>query len=201
DSQNDTADAELRVIQRTADRQIDVDDAVAILHQRDGQKHGQLGGVGTFHFLAEGQLVEDDFVFGAELAIVELVLDVEGELAFLDAVTDVPDRIGRHGAQFDFLGVGDNVEKQLLGQRIDLAFNLDRSGIVEARLQIEISRRLRFELRDRALNAGQVGVVVGLDEKIAKVDVAVFQIDFTDADGFWRAIGGGSGGRFGLFAG
>ena len=107
--------------------------------QGDGEQHGQLGGGRAFDLLAESELIQNDFVFGAELAVLQLVLDVERKLAFLDAVADVLGGVGRHRAQFDFLGVGDDVEKEFFGQRIDLAFDLHRRGVVE----------LRSEDRDR----------------------------------------------------
>jgi hypothetical protein len=62
------ADAELRVVERAAERQVDVDHAVAVGQQGHRQLDGQAVGRAR-HFLAELQLVEHQLVGGGELAV------------------------------------------------------------------------------------------------------------------------------------
>lgn len=53
DLDNDAADRKLRIVERSADRQIDVDDAVAVAQQRHRKHHRKLGRGRAFNLLAE----------------------------------------------------------------------------------------------------------------------------------------------------
>ena len=59
------------------------------LQKRDGQAHGQLGGLGAFHPVSEGELIDDDLVFRIELHVGDQVLEVEGEGTLLDFVSRI----------------------------------------------------------------------------------------------------------------
>src|SRR4029453_17146507 len=154
-------------------------------------EYRQLRGGWTLHLFAEGQLVENNLILRVQLAVLHLVFDFEGELASLDAVTDILDRVGRHGIELDFSRVSGNIHIQLFGQRVELTLDIDRGRVVELRLDRHISRSVRFELGNRTLHAGQVSRVVRLDEKVTEINIARLQVYFADGNLFltgrrWR---------------
>src|SRR4029077_14198420 len=101
-------------------------------------------------------------------------------LASLDAVTDILDRVMRHGVELDFSRVGGNIHIELFGQRVELTLDIDRGRVVELRLDRHVSGSVRFKLGNRTLYASQVSRVVGLDEKVAEINIARLQVDFAD---------------------
>ena len=70
------------------DGNIELDAAVAVLEQGDGELDRQAGGVGAVVFRAEGQLVDIETVFGLERLVFNQVMHVEGQLAFLERAAD-----------------------------------------------------------------------------------------------------------------
>ena len=112
----------------------------------------------------------------------ELVLNLERELAASDAVAEVFAGIGRERAEIDIPGVGIKIHKEIFSERVNLASDVDRRGVVELGLDCQIAWGLRLQLRDRSLHGGEVGRIIRLDEEIAEVDVASSQVDLADGD-------------------
>src|SRR5690606_8936298 len=90
---DDAAHREFRIVQRARDRQVDVDVAAGVLQQRNGQQHRQLERVGAAGGLAEGELVEQHLVAGLQGPVLDLVVQVDRQLAAFDGVADVLGRI------------------------------------------------------------------------------------------------------------
>ena len=86
---DDAADAELRVVERAFDRQIQVDLAAPVGQQREREPDWQLGRLRAVDRLSERQLVEIQVVDRLELAVFDEVRDIHRQLAFLDAVAGV----------------------------------------------------------------------------------------------------------------
>ena len=151
---------------------------------------GSFVAVGTLDFFSEGQLVENNLILRVQFAVLHFVFDFERELASLDAVTDILDRVRRHGIELDFSRIGGNVHIEIFGQRVDLTLDIDRGRVVEFRLDRQIAGSVRFELGNRTLYASQVSRVIGLDEKVAEVNIACLQVDLADGNLFlsWTAL-------------
>jgi hypothetical protein len=184
-------DAELRVVERAAERQVDVDHAVAVGQQRHRELHRQAVGRAR-HLLAELQLVEHQLVGGRELAVGrDLVVDVHAHLAALDAVAGVAHRVRRQRRQVEVAHLGGDVEFERLGQRIELAGDFQRRGLLRLAAQFQVGqrrpaalalRRVRRERTELAGQLAQVGRVVGLDEQVGEVDLAVDQAHRAEVD-------------------
>ncbi len=67
---------EFRIVERALYRQIEVDDALAVLEQGNRKKDGQLGRGRAVDMLAERELIEDELVRRGELAVVDLVVRI-----------------------------------------------------------------------------------------------------------------------------
>ncbi|KAG0744745.1 hypothetical protein G6F24_016024 [Rhizopus arrhizus] len=103
---DDAAHREFGVVQRTRDRQVDVDVAARVLQQRHGQQHRQLGGVRAVGLVAKGQLVQHHVVGCLQRAVLDLVFQVHRELAALDRITHVLGRVRVEARQVHALGRG-----------------------------------------------------------------------------------------------
>src|SRR5206468_3222889 len=77
DLHDDAPDRELRIVERTLDRKVEIDHAVAILEQRNRQQHWQLRRIRAVDVLAERELVEHQLVRCGELAILDLIVHFE----------------------------------------------------------------------------------------------------------------------------
>src|SRR5690606_24123108 len=86
DLDDEAADGKLRIVERAADRQVQINLAARILQQRNGQGDRQGQGVRALHLLPQRQLVEEDVVLGAQLALLDEVVQVHRELALLDRI-------------------------------------------------------------------------------------------------------------------
>ena len=178
DLQHDGEDAELRVVDRAADGQVDVDVAVAIGQQGQGQAHRQLGGVGAGHRTAQGELVEHDLVARLQLAAgVDAVGGVDAELAALDGEARVLAGVGRQRRELDVAGARGDVQRQRVGGRVHGAADVEQARAGDASAQVHRGHvaRARGEAADGAGEVGQRGRVVGLDEVVCEVDAAAFE--------------------------
>ena len=86
DLPDDRSQAEFRIVERAGDRKIQIDDAVAILEQRDRQLDRQRYRVLALGLVAEFELIDDDVMLRIELAAVDLVVQLGGQLALGDVV-------------------------------------------------------------------------------------------------------------------
>ena len=66
--------AELRVVERSAHRQVDLDDAALVLQQRNAELDRDRRGVLGFGLVAELQVVDDDVALRVELAVFHAIL-------------------------------------------------------------------------------------------------------------------------------
>ena len=189
------AERELRVVDRAADRQVEVDDAVPVGEQRDRELDRQARGR-ALDLLAEGELVEDDLVARRQLAArLDDVGEVDAHLAALDAVARVLDRVRRQRRQLEVAHLRLQVERERLGERVDLAVDLERRRALDAAAQHQLGelrrlarrRRLGRERGEAAAQLAQVGVVVRLDEAVVVVDAAADDGDRSHRDDRPRA--------------
>src|SRR5882757_2075766 len=137
-------DFELRVVQAAGYRQVDINDAVAILEEGNGDFEGQVDRVGAFDTLAQFQLVDDEFVCGGELAIFNFVVDVDGQFAFLNFVAGKVTGVGGSAGELHALEVHFDVAVGRRGQRVGFAPNMDGGVAVNPALQFDFRARTRI---------------------------------------------------------
>src|SRR5262249_18805248 len=147
--------------------------AITVLQQRNREQHRQLGRGGTFHASAERELIEPDLVARRELAILDLVVDLDRQLAFLDAVAGVLLRIRRERRKVYIARFGGEVELQLLCERIHRAAHVDRGGAVDSAGQLDIARLRGRQSRNSTSYVGEMRRVIGLHEKVGVLNVSV----------------------------
>ena len=90
---DNAADGELGIVERSGNRQIEIDHAVPVLQQRHREPYRQRGGIGAVDLVTESELVEDQPVLRAELAVFDLVGNFKGQLALVDAISRIPARV------------------------------------------------------------------------------------------------------------
>jgi hypothetical protein len=139
----DLSDPELRVVERALDGEIDVDDAVAILEQRDGQLHRQLGGRRALDPVSEFELVDEKAVLSGELAVLELVCNLHREPPARDRVAGVLPGVGRKRWQVDVVEAPLDVGESRGRERIDRACDFERGMVREAAPHVELRDRAR----------------------------------------------------------
>lgn len=161
-----------------------------LFQQRHREQHRQLGRCRTLDSLTEGELIEKQAVLRGELTVLDLVLHGHRQLAPVDRVARVFDRVRRQARQLDVLGARGDVEKELLGQRIPLATQVERAVAVDAAAHHHVRRRgvVGSDRRNRTLKLREIGRVVGLDEVVGEVHGAVGERDLTDANDRFRAV-------------
>ena len=137
---NKTPDTELRVIGATGDRQIEVYLALAVLEQSHCQANRQIGGLVAFYFLAEGKLVDENLVLGSELFLVDQVLKVEEQLAFVHRVAKVGAGVRGYRREIDIPEGNLEIDKQIITQRVELAGNLHWRVIFQVPPQIHVGK-------------------------------------------------------------
>ena len=98
DPQDNPPHAELGVVEAPAHGDIQLDLAIPVFQQGDGEPDGQLGGLGAIDLLAERKLVDEDVVPCIELALGDRIAQIEGELALGDGVARIGPRVRRCGA-------------------------------------------------------------------------------------------------------
>ena len=76
---NDAAEAELRIVERARDRDVEVNLALRILQNRDGEPDRQILRSRAFDAVAESELIEKDMVGGGQLLIRQLVMHIDGQ--------------------------------------------------------------------------------------------------------------------------
>ena len=82
------AEVEVRVVEIPLDRHVEEDDAVPVLQERQREPHRDLGRVGAVRPVAQRELVHLHHVRRGEAAVLDLVAEVEVELALLDPVAE-----------------------------------------------------------------------------------------------------------------
>src|SRR5271157_3807580 len=86
-------DAELRIIEASGYRNIQVYISLSVLQKSDGQLHREFGRLRAFHTIAENKLIEEYLIFGIQLFSHYQILQIKGELALPDAVAGIFPRI------------------------------------------------------------------------------------------------------------
>ena len=121
---------------------------------------GSLVAVGLSTRCAERELVEHQRFSADELAVLDLVVHVERELALLDPVAGVLHRVGRERRQVDVARLAGEVERQLARERMDSSRDLDRRGAIDARVHRDVAGLFGGKRRHAAGDIGQVGRIV-----------------------------------------
>jgi hypothetical protein len=196
---DDAAVAELGIVQAAGDGQVQVDDAVAVLQDGDGQIQGQVLGGGAFHPLAQGQLVHDDLVLAPHLALLELVFQVQGKLAGLDLAAHEGGRVGRQPGHLHVLEHHLDVHEAGGIEHVQLPHGPGQAEFVHPAVQFQFGLAagpvadavdVALELVDAGAEGqgqGQVGEV-----HLALVDPHPLDVD--PEGGIGLAAGGGLGG-------
>ena len=172
----------MRIVERAVDRQIDLDLAALIFQQRHGQQYRQLGRIRTFDPVAEGKLIEEDLVLRVQGAVLDVVADVERELALGDAVTGILLGVGAERGQLDVLAARLHVDQQIAAQGIDGPVDRHRRTAVVTALEHDArpAPRIRGKPGHAAGDLAQVRAVVGLDVVVGKLDASVGQDHLVD---------------------
>ena len=193
DPHDDAADAEVRIGQRAADRQVDVDHAVTVFQQVDRQQDRQAGGIRAVHLVAKGQLVEEQAVFCLELLLGHAVVHVERHLALGDRVAGVLGGVGGQGRQVHPFYRGGQVQRHRRHQRVDAALYHKRRIAVDPAFQVDFGclAGLAAQPADFAAQAGDVGPQVRPDKIVGPVDAALLQADVANAQVQRHRRGGG----------
>ncbi len=159
--------------------------------------------------LPKVELVDEDVVFGAQLAVFQLVGDIERELALLDVVAGVLARIRRKRDKIDALDFGLEVEEGLRRQRVEPGHHRHRRrvGIGAAQFHVGHAVGRGRQAADATAHLGHIDRVVRLHEEVGEVDRATLQGHLGDPDR-WRCrfvrrratrhLGGGLGGLAGI---
>ena len=184
DLPDNAAEAELRIVEAAGDRQAEVDAAVGIFQQRDGEVQRQVFRTRAFDTVAEHQLVDHHLVLALQLALLDVVFQVERELAGIDAAPGEGGRVGCQARHFEV------AENQLdLGEAgriegIDLADGARQAVVVNLAVEFQLARRAgtRRQAGDgpaQLVNAGGEG-----EEQrfVGEVEVAVAEAQAVDVD-------------------
>jgi len=140
---DDCADMEFGIIEAACDRQIEIDHAVAVLEESDRNLQGQVHGVGALDALAELQLIDDEAMLRVELAIVDLVVDVNGQLALLDLVAGKSTGVGCCARELHAAEAHVQIAVRGGRQRIHLPPDMHRRVAIDLALQLHFRARAR----------------------------------------------------------
>jgi len=106
--------------------------------------------------IAERQLIDEQMVVRGQLIVLELVVQIDVELALRDRIARVLRRIRREVRQLDVVRACSQIERRLRDQRIDRAANRQRT--VRGQFRGDIDGRGRGRLRaERADRSGRPG--------------------------------------------
>ena len=185
------ADVELRIAQRSGDRDVDVDLTLAVLQQRNRKLHRQVGGGVVLDLFAEGELVDENVVVGGQPVALEPVAQIDVELALGDRIAGVLGRIGGQVGQLDALGHRVEVERRIVDEGIDRAFDRDRAVLGQRRAHVDRCGLGGFgaERADGAVDLRQLRRVVGRDEVVGVGDLSILELDLAEVQAHRSGIG------------
>ena len=136
---------EFRVVEAAGHRQVDVDDAIPVLQQCDRKLERQAHGIRALHFFPELELVDHELLLGFELAVLDVVGDVDRQLALLDLVACKSPGVRRDGGHVDACELHADVREERGREQVHLA--------VDGRWRVTVDLALEVELRP----GGRVG--------------------------------------------
>ncbi len=141
-------------------------------------------GFGALHALTELQLIDHEALFRVQLAIVDVIVDVDGQLSFLDLVAGESPRIGRDRAELHALEAHFHVGEERGGEQIDLPADARRGVAIHLAVERDFGAglRIRGQAHDRSVEALQADGVVRLDPEVREVRRTVRDPDRTDAE-------------------
>ena len=163
---------ELRVVEAAGHRQVDVDDAVPVLQERNRELERQGDGVGALDLLAELELVDDEFLLGVELAVLDVVGDVDRELALLDLVAREAARVRRDGGHVHARELEADVREERRRKQVHLAVDGRGRIAVHLALEVELGARGRVGRKARRcvpFSSTMLDRIVGLDPEVGEV--------------------------------
>ena len=158
---------------------------VPVLQERHREPHRELRRIGAVHRIAEGELVEEDPVLRVELPFLDMVLEAQGELPFLDSVPRVPSGVGGQGRQVHVPEIHLEIEEEIFRQGIDFPDDLQRRRVLQLPAQVDVRKPalLGGETGDASADLDKTRGVVRLDVLIAEVHFAALQRHRVDPDG------------------
>ena len=109
-------------------------------------------------------------------------MDIERELAPFDSIAGVFHRIAGERRKVDVTGLGGDVERQFLRERVEATVHLNRCRALDVRGQIEFARLLGRHGADAAGDIREIRRVVGLDVEVGEIHVAAREFDVPDRD-------------------
>ncbi len=114
----DVAEAEVGLIQIPFDFQVHLNDVVGVAQQGDGQPQRQILGLLAFHLFTQLELLDGDVVVTFQLAALQLVVELHGELTLVDGVTGIGGGVGAEGGEFQ-IGEGDgHIQHRVLDEQV-----------------------------------------------------------------------------------
>jgi hypothetical protein len=128
--------AELGVIDVAAHRHGDVDTAVGVGQDGDGEIERQFHRAGTLHALAELQALKNDLVLALQLAVVELVLEVEVHRAGLDSPPGKRGAVRRQRRHRHVAEDYRDVREDLRPERAQRSLDLDEPELVHLSVEL-----------------------------------------------------------------
>src|SRR5262249_46136726 len=92
---DDGSESELRIVQAAGHGQIQINDAIAVLEEGNGNFQRQVPRIRTLHPVTELQLIDHELVSGGQVAVIDLVVDIGRQLALLNLVAGESSRVRR----------------------------------------------------------------------------------------------------------
>jgi hypothetical protein len=137
-------EAEFWVVERAGDRQIQIDDPIAVLEQRHRQFDGQGHGILAVGLVAEFELIDHDVMLGIELAVIHFVVQLGSELALGDVVARKLAGIGIEGGELHIAEIQRHIDVQRSAEHIHVAGNGYRRIRSNAAVQVDLGARMRL---------------------------------------------------------
>ena len=182
---NDLAVVELRVVDITADRHLQIDHPVAILEERNRQPKGKIERVRMRHSFAEHQIPHHQRVIATELAVVDAVGKVNIEITVVNASACKLDDVGRHRRDVEIAEAQIYLGQFCRRERAQLPADGYQPIFVNLPLQVH-SRwlgRARRQCRDLPRQASHVDRERQRQRLIRKIGAAILDGDVLDGDG------------------
>lgn len=197
---DDAAVTEFRVVQATRDRQAEVDLALRVLQDGDGEVQWQILRRGALDALAQGQFVHDDLVVALQLALLDLVFQVQRQLAAFDLATGEGRRIRRQAGHLDIAEERPDIRERRGIEQVDLSHGARQAVFVHLALQFELRGGIaggRGHAVDMAFKRVDAGTERQGQGKISEIHLAGGDLDRVDGQQegrFRRPLGSPSAG-------
>ena len=138
------SEAELRGVQISFHREPQVDHPAGVLEQCDGQVEGQAHRLRALHSLPESQTLHHDSMVAVESAFVDLVLQVQRQLAGIDFAAGEITRIRGERGHLHVAEHHAQVGKAPRIHRVKLALDVGRAVFVDPAVEVDPGSRTPF---------------------------------------------------------